>query len=315
MADAAGRDPAGRGPKKDLFDIRTDIRRRRERSRRLPFIRDRSPNTGPVFFVACLPGPDPGPLTRPGLYPRLIWPYAVIRPQEGAGAKIVFNRIGYRRNRENAAAGSRTRQEGKRVFLSLLVSFFLYRFPYIDIHETYRNGRKEGRKQSYYVPISWKEGRQEGREEGKREGSREGRQQAGTTQGRERGKEDDAARKQWKSAAPRLALRADPCAAGCRDRRGRDRQQQQHAGRQAGRDRNRRTTGRRRRKAGRQAGRLPGPVNRREMLISRKFEGRKTPSRGPDPAGAGAGAGDTFRTGAGDPGPNTPPAPHPPSLF
>ena len=114
-------------------------------------------------------------------------------------------------------------------------------------------------------------------------------------QGRERGKEDDDARKQWESAAPRLALRADPCAAGCRDRRGRDRQQQQHAGRQAGR--------------------LPGPVNRREMLIIRKFDGRKSSRKGPDQAGTGAGAGDTFRTGAGDPGPNTPPAPLPTHLF
>ena len=53
----------------------------------------------------------------------------------------------------------------------------------------------------------------------------------------------------------------------------------------------------------------------REMLIIRKFDGRKSSRKGPDQAGTGAGAGDTFRTGAGDPGPNTPPAPHPPSLF
>ena len=39
----------------------------------------------------------------------------------------------------------------------------------------------------------------------------------------------------------------------------------------------------------------------REMLIIRKFDGRKSSREGPDPAGTGAGAGDTFRTGAGDP--------------
>ena len=79
--------------------------------------------------------------------------------------------------------------------------------------------------------------------------------------------------------------------------------------------RDRRKAGRRRRKAGRQAGRLPGPGKLREMLIIRKFDGRKSSREGPDPAGTGEGRGDSSRIGAKRSTAIRLPAPHLPYLF
>ena len=74
------------------------------------------------------------------------------------------------------------------MFLSFSIAF-----PYIDIYETHKKGREEG-KQIYYTPIYV---RKEGRKEGKREGreddagtvSREGRKTPGKLAGKEGRKE------------------------------------------------------------------------------------------------------------------------------
>lgn len=179
------------------------------------------------------------------------------------------------------------------MFLSFSIAF-----PYIDIYETYWKGREEG-KQIYYTSIYVR---------------KEGRKTPGKLAGKLGRKGRGTGSKGGVDAGPPRYGRNDARKAAGIDAAGTMSNSNTTEGRQEGTG----TGGRQEDDAGRpgrQAGRLPGPVKLREMLIIRKFEGRKSSAAGPDPAGTGAGRGDSFKIGVNRSTAIPPPAPHLPHLF